>query len=181
MLAAQIKEVTKNAHQQVEKKVVLSIKSIKSEEDYVDLLKRFYAYFSKVEAAVQPYISPQLLPDLASRRNASYIKADIVELGSSLKELPSATIPEITNSSQAMGALYVLEGSIMGGPYIIQMLRKLGINKGFSFFSGYGDEATQKWQSFISALNSVAKTEEDSHQAINSATKTFLHFGEVFS
>lgn len=181
MLAVNIKEATKDAHQKAEKKVVFRIKSIRSEDHYINLLKHFYVYFNKVEAAVSPYISEQLLPDLKTRRNASYIKADIEELGGSLNELPSATVPEIKNTLQSMGALYVLEGSIMGGPYIIQMLKKAGIERGFSFFSGYGDAAREKWEAFTSALNSLPKNNEESLEAINSAKETFLHFGEVFS
>jgi len=134
MLSTKIKEATKVPHQEVEKKVVSRIKSIRSDADHADLLKHFYAYFNVVEKAIAPYITSAILPDLAGRRNASYIKADIEALGASTDELPLAVAPEINNIVQAIGALYVLEGSIMGGPYIVQMLQKSGLTKGFSFF-----------------------------------------------
>lgn len=180
MLSTKIKEVTKTPHQELEKKVVMQIKSIRSEADYADLLKHFYAYFNKVEQAVAPYITPAVLPDVAERRNSAYIKADIEALGASVDELPLAVAPEITNAAEAMGALYVLEGSIMGGPYIVQMLQKGGLTKGFSFFSGYGEASGQKWGAFLQVLNGIAKNEEEEAQVVNSANETFSRFGEVF-
>ena len=89
-----------------------------------------------------------MLPDYDKRRSASYLKADIEALGATTDELPEAQAPQITNAAEAMGALYVLEGSIMGGPYIVQMLQKRGIEKGFSFFSGYGADSGHMWKAF---------------------------------
>lgn len=180
MLSTHIKESTKTPHQEVEKKVVLRIKAIRSEADYIDLLKHFYAYFNAVEQAIAPYITTAILPDLDNRRNSSYIKADIEELGGNINELPAAVAPNISNAVQALGALYVLEGSIMGGPYIVQMLQKGGISKGFSFFNGYGAESGQKWAGFISVLNSLPQNEEESSACLKAAEETFANFGDVF-
>ncbi len=180
-LSNSIKEATKAGHQDTEKKVVLRIKQIKNEQDYLDLLKCFYAYFSVVERAIAPYITASILPDHRDRRNASYIKADILELGGDLTNLPAASAPAVSSDIQAMGALYVLEGSIMGGPYIVQMLRKLGINRGFSFFSGYGEHAGLMWRTFSEALNSLPKSELDNLRAMDTAVETFRNFGDVFA
>jgi len=180
MLSTKIKEATKTPHQEVEKKVVLRIKAIRSEADYADLLKHFYAYFNAVEQAIAPYITTSILPDLAERRNASYIKADIEALEGTVDELPFALAPEINNPLQALGALYVLEGSIMGGPYIVQMLQKGGLTKGFSFFSGYGEASGQKWGAFTAVLNALPQNELEEAQALEAAHETFARFGDVF-
>ncbi|MCD0490510.1 biliverdin-producing heme oxygenase [Pedobacter sp. MC2016-14] len=180
MLSAKIKEATKTPHQEVEKKVVAKIKTIRNEADYADLLKHFYAYFNAVEQVIAPYITTAVLPDLAERRNASYIRADIEALGGTVDELPFATAPEVNNTVQALGALYVLEGSIMGGPYIVKMLQKGGLTKGFSFFSGYGEASGQKWGEFTAVLDALAKNEEDEKQALQAAHETFARFGDVF-
>lgn len=179
MLSTKIKEATKVGHQETEKKVVLRIKRIANEADYVELLKCFYAYFYAVEKTIAPYIEA-VPPDYRERRNSSYIKADIEALGGSIDDLPTAIAPEIGDAVQAMGALYVLEGSIMGGPYIVQMLQKRGIEKGFSFFSGYGSGSSRMWASFTDALNALPKSELDKVKAIATADETFRKFGDVF-
>lgn len=179
MLSTQIKEATKTDHQETEKKVILRIKNIKNNDDYVELLKCFYAYFSAVEKAISSYIHT-VLPDYSERRNSSNIKTDIEELGGTIKKLPLAATTEVKDPIQAMAALYVLEGSIMGGPYIVQMLQKKGIEKGFSFFNGYGNESGLKWATFTSALNILPQTESDVAKAVDTAQETFKRFGDVF-
>jgi heme oxygenase len=181
MLSDKIKEATKKAHQQLEVLVVKRLKAIRGNEDYANLLKHFYAYFSRVEQAIVPFISAEVLPDHAFRRNASYLKKDIEALGGTIDELPPAQVPIITNTISALGALYVMEGSVMGGRIIVQMLEKAGITEGISFFSGYGEATGQMWQRFTAVLNSHASTEADERQAIDAANATFSKFGEVFT
>ncbi|RYY36785.1 MAG: heme oxygenase [Sphingobacteriaceae bacterium] len=180
MLSTKIKEATHTAHQQLEKKVVLKLKAIRSNADYADLLRYFYAYFNALEIAIAPYITAHVLPNFAARRDTGYLKNDIEELGSNVNKLPQVTLPAIKNVVDALGALYVMEGSIMGGPYIVQMLQKGGIDKGVSFFSGYGKNTGQMWGIFTEALNRVAATEADEEAAIEAANQTFSNFGNMF-
>ncbi len=180
MLSTNIKEATKEAHQQLEKKVVLKLKSIRSNADYADVLKHFYAYFNTVEKAIKPYITSSVLPDYAERRHSGYLKADIEELGGDTSELPAVTVPQISSVPEALGALYVMEGSIMGGSIIVQMLAKYGVTKGVSFFSGYGEATGQMWGKFVAVLNAQAENEKQQILAIKAANETFSNFGEVF-
>lgn len=181
MLSNEIKEATKVAHQQLEKTVVQRLKEIRSAADYASFLKVFYAYFRAVEQAIAPFVTPEVLPDYPQRRNASYLRRDIEALGGGVDELPEAVAPAISNPAEAMGALYVLEGSIMGGPYIVQMLRKYGMETGFSFFSGYGEETGSMWAAFTTALNATAQTDEAREAAIRKASETFSRFGNAFA
>ncbi|SEM00381.1 heme oxygenase [bacterium A37T11] len=180
MLSTKIKEATREAHQQLEKTVVLKLKSIRSAEDYAGFLKYFYAYFNAVESVIAPYISETLLPDQADRRNSSYLRNDIEALGSSVDQLPVVYTPMINSPLEALSALYVLEGSIMGGPYIVQMLQKYGMTTGFSFFSGYGENTGRMWGAFTAALSAQAGNAEEEAQAIRTANETFARFGDVF-
>ena len=181
MLSDKIKEATKTAHQQLEVLVVKRLKAIRNNADYANLLKHFYAYFSKVEQAIAPFISAEVLPDYPSRRNTLYLKKDIEALGATTDELPIAQAPAVADTVSALGALYVMEGSIMGGRIIVQMLEKAGITTGVSFFSGYGEATGQMWQRFTEVLNRHAPTEEDQVRAIAAANATFTQFGQVFT
>lgn len=180
MLSTIIKEATKAEHQNLEKKVILKLKSIRSNADYADLLRHFFAYFSHIEASIKPFITPSVLPDYGDRRNSSHIKADILALGGNLADLPVTTVPTIENTTQALAALYVLEGSIMGGSIIVQMLAKGGITEGVSFFSGYGEATGMMWGRFIEVLNQSAPDTKLQDEAVHTANETFRHFGNVF-
>lgn len=181
MLHQNIKESTMPAHQKVEGIIVRQLKAVRSEADYAEVLKGFYAYFKAVEEAIAPYITTDVLLDLAERRNSSYIKRDIEELGGTIDNLPLATAPQVNNVLEALSALYVLEGSIMGGPYIVQMLNKYGIHRGTSFFSGYGEDSGKMWAGFTAVLNQHGADESTFAHAAEIANETFYNFGEVFA
>lgn len=180
MLNHNIKENTKEAHQTLEGVVVRQLKAVRSDADYAEVLKNFYAYFNAVEKAIAPFITPDVLPDYTERRNSSYIKADIEELGGDVNDLPVATAPAVNNTLEALSALYVLEGSIMGGPYIVQMLNKYGVTKGTSFFSGYGENTGKMWNKFVDVLNKHGEDPNNQKRAIEVASETFARFGDVF-
>ena len=180
MFSKIIKEETKTAHQQVESKIVRHIKAITNEAEYADLLKGFYAFFSAVEAETESYITTEILPDKLSRRNSNFIKNDIESLGFNIDNLPLANAPKTNSVLEALSSMYVLEGSIMGGPYIIQMLKKAGIQRGFSFFEGYAEESQNMWNAFTSILNHHANNPIDHTKAIEIANQTFYNFADVF-
>lgn len=181
MLSQNIKEDTHLAHQKTEGIVVRQLKAIRTEEDYVDVLKGFYAYFRAVEDNIAPFITTDVLKDIRERHNSSYIQKDIESLGGAIDNLPRANAPTVTNTLEALSALYVLEGSIMGGPYIVQMLHKYGIERGTSFFEGYGADSNAMWVGFTAVLNEYGKNPADHPQAIEIANQTFFNFGKVFT
>lgn len=180
LLSVRLKEETKKPHQELEKIVVIKLKRIRSEADYAIFLNSFYNYFNTVEKTVAQYISKEVLNDYTERRNSSYLKADIEELGFQIKPSFDLPEPEITSLPAALGAMYVMEGSIMGGPVIVEMLKKHGIVKGFSFFSGYGADTGKMWSTFLAVLNTNTASEDAQQIAINAAKETFSKFQTYF-
>lgn len=181
MLNQKVKELTHPAHQKAEGIVVRRMKAIRSEADYAEVLKCFYAYFNAVEQVMSKFITEDILPDLQERRDSSYIKTDIEELGGSIDNLPPVQVPEINSALDAIAAMYVLEGSIMGGPYIVKMLERGGLTKGFSFFQGYGEDSKKMWAGFIEVMNQLGEDPSTHDQVIAVANDTFKNFGEVFN
>lgn len=179
MLREILKEKTFSAHQKTERIVIHCVKKIQSEADYIDLLKCFYAYFHAVEHRIFCFVDESVLPDLKSRRNSGDIKKDIEGLGGTTADLPAVSVPEVNNTLEALSALYVLEGSVMGGPYIVKMLQKRGITHGFSFFEGYGDKSPEMFDAFIRVLEAYAGSASPA-DAVEAANQTFSNFGEVF-
>lgn len=181
MLRDILKEQTHAAHQKAEGTIIRRIKAIRTEEDYIDVLKGFYVYFSLVEEKMANFITEDVLPDLKERRDSSYIQADIEELGGNIENLPMAIVPELNTVVDALCAMYVLEGSIMGGPHIVRMLEKQGITKGFSFFNGYGPKSGSMFGKFAMVLNKHGEELEDHTHAVAVANETFQNFGDVFT
>jgi heme oxygenase len=105
---------------------------------------------------------------------------DITVLGGNARTtITAADLPEYRNYLQAFGALYVLEGSTLGGPYISKMIQKQ-LDKpdmeGLSFFNSYGDETGMMWDRFKVVLDRQADNEAEQNVILQSANETFQKF-----
>lgn len=183
MLSENLKEQTLIKHQELEKKLVGKMRSMQSVIDYALLLQLFYSYFGGLENLINPHISAKTLPDYIERRKAVLLSSDLLILKAKTPMFASDDhLPNITNTAEALGALYVMEGSTLGGQIIKKMLGKqLGIAENYatSFFNGYGDDTMKMWASFKSALDKL-NSPETNEQVINSANQTFQKFSEWF-
>ncbi len=180
MLAEKLKKDTLQSHQQLEKMLVGRMKAIRSKEDYVKLLQLFYSYFGGLETLIDQHIGQPELNDYAERRKTQALADDIKALGG--KPMPKAdgeNLPEINNALQAFAALYVIEGSTLGGKIISKMMaQQLGVNdgKGLSFFNGYGEDTDNKWEYLKNALNKLTKSSDKDKLVTDSANETFDKF-----
>lgn len=180
MLTEKIKAATQHYHQETEKILVGKMKSMRSAGDYAHILQLFYGYFGGLELLIDQYINTQNLPDHNERRKTAALATDLANLGSVLPQKAINTeLPKINNALQAFGALYVIEGSTLGGKIISKMVQQhLGMNdgKGLSFFNGYGDETGKKWKSFQQILNEIAPSQTEQDEVIDAANNTFEKF-----
>ncbi len=180
MLTDTIKEATLNQHQQLEKALVAKMKTIRSMQGYVDLLKVFYGYFGGLEQKINQYINSSHLEDHNQRRKTNAMADDIEALGGKLPITANTNdLPEINNALQAFGALYVIEGSTLGGSIISKMMQQhlpFDGQNGLSFFNGYGEQTHQMWAGFKTALNAVVKTQDDEAVVLQAANDTFAGF-----
>lgn len=180
MFTEKIKEATLQYHQQTEKVLVGKMKGMRSRQDYIDLLAAFYGYFGGLEQQIERYINASNLADYYDRRKTAAIADDIKALGGTIPAIANGNeLPEIDNYLQAFGALYVIEGSTLGGKIISKMIQQhLHINDGagLSFFNSYGDETEKMWNAFKEVLNSVAISHDDEEVILQAANQTFVKF-----
>lgn len=179
MLSEKLKGNTKTAHQELEKLLVKNIKSIRSTEDYLVILSYFYRFFAPLEKKIV-YQLETALPDIMERRKTTWILDDLDYFQGVLLPRPYLSpILAIDNPFQAIGALYVIEGSTLGGQIICKMIaQKLGISTehGFRFFSGYGKVTHKRWEDFKDFLNNNDWILEEEKTVIDTANRTFDAF-----
>jgi len=182
MFTDELKEATLSNHQQTEKQLILRMKAMRSIDAYVSLLQMFYSYFGGLEQQINSFIGEKEMADYSQRRKADAIAADIKTLGGTVPALAdSSELPAIDTLPKAFGALYVIEGSTLGGKIIAGMMRQhftFNGNEGLSFFSGYGDNTDAMWTSFKTKLNAIASTAENRQEITEAANQTFEKFGE---
>jgi heme oxygenase len=180
--AAQLLKLhTARHHLALEETLLPVLHNLKSTADYITLSKKFYGYFRPVEDRILLHIDARILPDMTERRKAGWILEDLTFSNAHAGLLPQATIlPRIENKDMAFGALYVLEGSTLGGRGITRLLLKnehLHLHPGqLRFFNGYGADTGSRWTTFLGILNASVQTEEAARTMITTANETFFYF-----
>lgn len=179
MFASVLKESTAHAHAALEKQLVARIRKISTTADYIQLLLLMYGYYHPLEQQLEPWLDKTHFSDGDERRKAGHIPADIRSLGS-VDFFPQqcSLIPTIDSFPAALGALYVLEGSTLGGKIIAAMIaRQLNrpVDTGFSFFDPYGDATSEKWNAFREKLE-WPFTDAEKQTIVSVANETFLNF-----
>jgi heme oxygenase len=180
MLTELLKEHTKQPHQELESIIISKIKQLDSRATYAHFLRVFYGYIAAIEQKLNSILSDELLADHNKRRKASLLLKDISELGHSAENVTlTSNIPQIHSAAQALGAMYVLEGSTLGGKYISKMIAgrlALDPETALSFFNGYKEQTEAMWAQFKDTLNSYPLKEASEAEVIEAANQTFMKF-----
>ena len=178
MLYQQLKEKTHSSHQALEKKLIARIKNIQSPEDYVDLLKLMYGYYASIERRLELFLADHPNLHFNNRRKASSILNDIRKFQSASSLPYCEQLPSIASNASALGALYVLEGSTLGGEIITRIITgqlRLPNSEGLEFFLSYGEERHKMWELFKENL-SKPFNESEQEEIILTANETFITF-----
>ncbi len=116
-----------------------------------EMVGRFLAFYRPAETALAGVLGEEPGLDFETRRKVPALERDLA----TLKAAPSADAPVSAPAgrSEALGFLYVLEGSTLGGRVIDKQLRARGLSaEGLSFFQGYGEQTGARWKAFCAVL-----------------------------
>lgn len=180
MLSDYLKTNSRSDHDSIENSIDL-VKCASESESYLKLIKAFYGYYKPIEIIFDSYQNEfqNLGIDVKARHKLNLLTDDLKHLGLSqndISNLPTChNLTEIKDLSEAIGALYVLEGSTMGGQIIFRQLSKSGIvtngdEKG-RFFKAYGADTMKMWNDFKNSLNKIPEADND--VVLSKAKETF--------
>lgn len=176
-MAAQLKSTTQQSHQALEGFLIPVIKNVSTVAAYVRLLKMFYGYYKPVEEAIDVFPVSHDLPDYDQRRKADLIMNDLKTLNEETVIPLCSAIPVLGTIEEAFGAMYVLEGSTLGGLIITKILQRnlqLPGTNGFTFFSGYGKDTGRKWAFFKEVLDTYCSDTDKYNRISFTANDTFI-------
>jgi heme oxygenase len=181
----ELKRRTQDCHQAVERELALE-QAVASIAGYQCVLLKFLAIYLAFEPqlmAMQGLM--QWLPDLWQRRRIPHLVADLRDLDSPAVATPACIPAEIHHVPEALGCLYVLEGSTLGGRIIARHVAErlnLRPDHGCRFFSGGGRDIGALWRSFSSSMERFATAEPLSRERmVQSALATFAVIRSTFA
>ncbi len=177
-----LRERTGKQHQELERVLIPIIKNVNTPEKYVRLLELFYGFYYPLEQHIAAHMDISFPGGFERRRKAALLLDDISAISGAHATPPatSTDLPEIADAAQALGVMYVLEGSTLGGQVISQILiRNLTVpelSKSLTFFNGYGTDTQSYWDTFVHYLQGYNGSEEQRQRMLDAAADTFLKF-----
>jgi heme oxygenase len=154
------------------------------EAQYVHYLKTMYLFAKPFESSCFSLLGG-VFSNLGERSRTAALESDLRHFGidpASLLRTGDFNFETPVSVEEAAGAMYVMEGSTLGGRVILKNLQnKLGdMPSGTSYFQGYGADTGKKWKLFLDELWSYAAN--CNQQAIYAgAVKTFSNLHGLFS
>lgn len=146
-------------------------------EPYIQYLQRFLAFQHEAELVLDTDLTTAAVPDWAQRQRAHLARTDLETLGAPERQFPRASgrLPQVTSSDQVLGIVYVLEGSTLGGAYLLKQLAPLGINAahGGSYLASYGSDRGKMWQRFLFTLEAAHLRQARAESIAAAAIATF--------
>jgi heme oxygenase len=168
---------TSSLHDEAERALNLESR-LSSIAAYRGLLCSLWQIHAGYEAAfaVQSWSGSDI--DFERRRRSGMLLADLTALG--VLTVPAAPpSPPLHGLFDAIGCLYVIEGSTLGGQIILRHVReRLGASAAgaASFFRGYGPETGGMWGKLIDAINLTPAQGDDADAMEAGARRTFSTF-----
>lgn len=171
---AHLRAATRPAHDALEETLGLLNERLDLHA-YRGVLERFHGFHRTWEPQVAMLLRDEAL--LQPRRRGHLLQADLAALGASadgVAGLPLCPAPPLRDAAGALGSLYVMEGSTLGGQVIQRNVTlRLGLDDRFgcSYFAGYGANTGAMWRSFLARLDQAPATEAE--RIADGASATF--------
>jgi heme oxygenase len=138
-------------------------------DDYRRFLLAQAAAFLPVEAALDAAGAELLVPDWTARRRGDLLRQDIAALAASLP--PAEPVPVLLATPQILGALYVLEGSRLGGARL-----KRGVPAGMPMAFLAAPQQPGAWRKLLETLDHHLYETASIQSAIEAARGVFRCF-----
>ena len=175
---AHLRTVTGPAHRALERDLGLLNRQLDLEA-YRQLLASLYGFWIGWEPQIAGLLQDAAL--LAPRRRLHLLAADLTALGiaeNELAALPQCPLTPLRDAAEALGSLYVMEGSALGGrligDHVQRCLGSVALDAS-AYFRGYGAETEMMWQAFLVRLDAAPAA--DTQRIGNGAVATFERLG----
>ena len=177
-----LKSETRPHHERAERVVHLM-----SPDLSVTGYRRYLEAFHGLHATLEPLLATRLQGlsaelRLPERSKLALLREDLFALGhdeASLARLARPPPPSLPGAPEALGALYVMEGSTLGGQLQSRHLRRHFASEAvgdFRYFQSYGEAVGPMWKAFGEALLRACPEPETAPRVVQGAQATFDAF-----
>jgi heme oxygenase len=145
----------------------------------VDVLTRMHGFWRAAEAGLDGWAAAEPADAAgvgwAHRRRSHLFADDLAALGAEpADDVPG--LPDVPGTDAALGRLYVLEGSSLGGVFIdrhLAALPQLAATGRLTSFSPYGERTGAMWHAFRTVTRARVAGGGDADRLVGAARQTF--------
>lgn len=188
-----LREATRSEHHATEGAMHLLGPDL-TPDNYIHVLRCLLPILWSWETWADAHAPERLHPLLAPRRRSHFLTADLRTLGATIEAIDGERSPawsSVLDEPQPvvnergvreweagfLGALYVLEGSTLGGRYLareVETVLKIEPGQGNTYFQGHGAATGGLWKEVTAEIAMVP--EEFSGRLLSTARRTFAAF-----
>lgn len=171
---SQLKRTTAEVHDDLDQKVI-SQSPFASKENYGDFLRFQFLLLNHVEPLYKSQQLATLFADLANRNRTEVIALDLQDLGMKAEGLAQQIKLDNLTLAQAVGWLYVIEGSKLGAAMLAKEVTQLGLDADFGarFLAGPGNGRGSQWREFMQAVEALQLNADEELQLYQGAKDAF--------
>ncbi|HSN28798.1 MAG TPA: biliverdin-producing heme oxygenase, partial [Kofleriaceae bacterium] len=107
------------------------------------------------------------------RRKAPLLLGDLRALGDHVPPAWCAVLPDTSSLARRLGIAYVLEGSTLGGRYILANMPAALADVPTAFLQGYGPATGASWKAYAAIAERLLASRDALEDAIAGARDTF--------
>jgi heme oxygenase len=171
-----LKQQTEADHRSAEEELPLMQPNLNI-ATYVDCLSKWHGVIAAWEEQASSFAPDWLLPFLIARRRRPLLALDLKWFGV-VASHERRTLPGIGDLPSLLGAMYVIEGSSLGGQIIarhVETALMLRPGHGNSFFRGHGSQTGPLWKEFCEMMETRVPNDQ-ADAVIASAKRMFATF-----
>jgi heme oxygenase len=170
---SRLRAATQQAHHRLEDRLQ-AIEQLATPLGRMALAPRYYVLHAGAEQAIAPHLDTLAGLDFAVRRRSPQIASDLATLGQGRPTLGRP--PVVDSAAAALGWMYVLEGSTLGGRMIHRELERRGVGlEGLGFLDPYGEDTGARWRAFLAVMEREARDEAAIVDVVAGGVAGFAH------
>ncbi|MDB5642141.1 MAG: Heme oxygenase [Hyphomicrobiales bacterium] len=172
-----LRQQTREQHEALESALNLLAPPL-SRDRFLRVLSRFYGFHRVWEPAVAAHVELRAFMD--ARHRLPLLRRDLRALGLSEDAIDALPLCEdaascVAETGEALGSLYVLEGSTLGGQIITRALSQEDWTppQGLTSFNPYREETGRMWRDFRTFAEAQGRG-RDAARIVAGARQTFV-------
>jgi heme oxygenase len=158
----QLRRETLPDHNAVEQSVPLMDEEL-DVDTYVSSLLKLHGIIAAWEEWAAPNAPGWIQPLLAARRREQLLTLDLTWFGADASAGARPALTEIRDAAGLLGAMYVMEGSTLGGQLIarhVERVLKLTAGQGSAYFRGHKEQTGKLWKELCDVLQTKVPDSE---------------------